>query len=565
MGKKIFYQLISVTIFTLYLTNIVSFLPNSVIALEAIQKQVIDGGSTRFDVNDECQGDAASTGAKIYIVGDSLTVGMRDKGDLNSKLQEKGWNASKIQATNGYNISDSLPKIDEDANVIEESDTILIALGTNPEVNFEQKIPEIITKIKSRAPDAKIYWMNVHVKNGAYIDPSFLGNERVNGLIESKSDDLGYTVLDWATEVTNNADKYPYLEDGVHHTDSGYSERAKWLVDELGEAPPTSSANPSTSIDTGAPQTNGEVSGDFIQKISPAPFSGPPIQPTGVVLHWTGGSPNTTVEDFISVIGGRGLSVQLYIDGSGTVYQLVDDLATLTAHAANANSKTIGIEIAAGSDGTVETAEQEINNNPVQATAVAKTVSYIIQKYGMETDTNVGELKGILSHHLISPGRKSDVGDTYLNKIIEAVKNGGFTNVDICGSSQYGGSGGNPEENKRLGESMAAERGWTGSEWACLLELWTRESSWNHLAINDAEGNNDTNGDGSLNGSETITEEEDDAYGIPQSLPGGKMSSVGPDWRTNPRTQITWGLDYIAGRYQTPCRALEHSYAFNWY
>ncbi len=59
MGKKIFYQLISVTIFTLYLTNIVSFLPNSVIALEAIQKQVIDGGSTRFDV-DNCAGNKDS-------------------------------------------------------------------------------------------------------------------------------------------------------------------------------------------------------------------------------------------------------------------------------------------------------------------------------------------------------------------------------------------------------------------------------------------------------------------------------------------------------------------------
>ena len=37
------------------------------------------------------------------------------------------------------------------------------------------------------------------------------------------------------------------------------------------------------------------------------------------------------------------------------------------------------------------------------------------------------------------------------------------------------------------------------------------------------------------------------AYGIPQALPGSKMSSAGADWATNPVTQIRWGLGYIAG------------------
>lgn len=557
---------ITFILFIIYIFSILFSQSQVIYGLSDLQKQIIDGNSLRFDVEDQCKDDADEVGAKIYVLGDSLTVGMRDSGNLSEKLEAKSWGSPKIQATDGFNISDSLPKVEQDSSDIEGSSAIVIALGTNPESDLEAKIPTLIEKLKEKSPEAKIYWVNVHVKDSAFIDQSFLGNERVNQLINNKSGDLGYTVFDWENEVTSNPDKYPYLEDGVHHTEEGYSEKSRWLAGELGQAPPARATNTDVSIDTGAPQTTGEVDGDFIQKISPAPFTGQPIQPTGVVLHWTGGSPNTSVEDFISIIGGRGLSVQLYIDGSGNVYQLVDDLATLTAHAANANSKTIGIEIAAGSDGTVETAAQEINNNPIQAAAVAKTVAYIIDKYGMEIDTNVGELKGVLSHHLISPGRKSDVGDEYLNKIIEAVKSGNFANIDSCdGSGLTGGSGGTPEENKRLGEAMAAERGWTGSEWTCLIELWTRESSWNHLAINDAEGNNDTNDDGSLNGSETITEEEDDAYGIPQSKPGGKMATVGPDWRTNPRTQITWGLDYIAGRYQTPCNALEHSFAYNWY
>lgn len=81
---------------------------------------------------------------------------------------------------------------------------------------------------------------------------------------------------------------------------------------------------------------------------------------------------------------------------------------------------------------------------------------------------------------------------------------------------------------------MAAARGWTGQEWACLDELWgVKESGWR----TDAGG-------------------PEGAYGIPQSYPGNKMASAGEDWLTNPATQIAWGLGYIAGRWISPCAAL---------
>ena len=38
-----------------------------------------------------------------------------------------------------------------------------------------------------------------------------------------------------------------------------------------------------------------------------------------------------------------------------------------------------------------------------------------------------------------------------------------------------------------------------------------------------------------------------------------------PTGRPAPRTQITWGLNYIAGVYGTPCAAWAHSQATNWY
>ncbi len=85
--------------------------------------------------------------------------------------------------------------------------------------------------------------------------------------------------------------------------------------------------------------------------------------------------------------------------------------------------------------------------------------------------------------------------------------------------------------------------GWGDDQWVCLEQLWTRESGWNHLAVNPSSG----------------------ATGIPQSLPGDKMATAGADWRTNPQTQIRWGASYIKGRYGDPKGAWAHFTTKNWY
>ena len=87
--------------------------------------------------------------------------------------------------------------------------------------------------------------------------------------------------------------------------------------------------------------------------------------------------------------------------------------------------------------------------------------------------------------------------------------------------------------NRAIGQDLAAAYGWTGAQWRCLDVLWERESNWRHLAANPSSG----------------------AYGIPQALPGSKMASFGADWKTNPATQIAWGLNYIDDRYGSPCEA----------
>lgn len=57
----------------------------------------------------------------------------------------------------------------------------------------------------------------------------------------------------------------------------------------------------------------------------------------------------------------------------------------------------------------------------------------------------------------------------------------------------------------------------------------------------------------------------DRAYGIPQALPGSKMSSAGSDWQTNPITQLKWMKSYVEGRYGSFEAAVGFHQRNNWY
>jgi flagellar biosynthesis GTPase FlhF len=96
---------------------------------------------------------------------------------------------------------------------------------------------------------------------------------------------------------------------------------------------------------------------------------------------------------------------------------------------------------------------------------------------------------------------------------------------------------------KEVAKNLLADHGWSESQFSCLEKLWNKESRWRVDADNPTSS----------------------AYGIPQALPGNRMAAYGSDWRTNPVTQIKWGLDYIEDRYGSPCSAWAHSQAKGWY
>ena len=80
-------------------------------------------------------------------------------------------------------------------------------------------------------------------------------------------------------------------------------------------------------------------------------------------------------------------------------------------------------------------------------------------------------------------------------------------------------------------------------QFQCFSNIVDHESDWNYKAVNPSSG----------------------AYGMFQALPGTKMESAGSDWRTNPATQIKWGLSYMNERYGSPCDAWSFWQANSWY
>ncbi|WP_370268612.1 transglycosylase SLT domain-containing protein [Streptomyces sp. V4I8] len=81
------------------------------------------------------------------------------------------------------------------------------------------------------------------------------------------------------------------------------------------------------------------------------------------------------------------------------------------------------------------------------------------------------------------------------------------------------------------------------AQYECFSKIVDHESDWNVNATNASSG----------------------AYGLVQALPGNKMASAGSDWKTNPATQIKWGVDYMKERYGSPCGAWNFWQSNGWY
>lgn len=543
----------------LFLITAIVFFPQAAFALSAEQKELFESGIMYFDYAQACETSATTGGGSaVYVVGDSLTVGMRDSGQLQQKLTTKGWTVNGIQATSGDKLSDALPKMQADINNLKatnkQTDTFLVALGTNKDGGFAEKINQAVTMIKTYNPSAKIFWVNAYTKAANYDD--------INGAISSQASALSFNVIDWKTEATTNPNPYPFTPDGVHHTAPGYTAKADFLVNALG--------TPVTTGGGGSTQAGGTKNlQEFIDKYGQSAFNvgkqyGIPYEAiiAQAALESGYGRSRLTTEanNFFGIKAGKGWTGPVWTGNtreetsSGGSYQITDNFRAYPTPEAGF----------AGYGEFIHTNSRYRNalnfpGNPYQYIVEIKNAGYATDNEYVQSNWKLiaQVVDYIKSSNKFPPSSQvtPDVappGPTATNGTNTSSSSDGCPPSSPTAEqpSQFAGG-----TNKEIGKRLLTERGWSDAEWVCLEKLWDKESGWKETADNP----------------------KSTAYGIPQALLGDHHDNIDKNYPGyyegnyakptggKPDVQIKWGLDYIQSRYQTPCRAWSHSQATNWY
>lgn len=166
------------------------------------------------------------------------------------------------------------------------------------------------------------------------------------------------------------------------------------------------------------------------------------------------------------------------------------------------------------------------------------------------SNNNAGNTGGNNSGNTGNSGNSGNTGNT--GNSGNTGNTGGGTNNNSGSSGSDSGTTPTPSgrlwhatvaQAQAYAAGAAAQRGWTGNDWDCLVKLWNRESRWLWYAENASSG----------------------AYGIPQSLPADKMAAFGANYRDDAAVQIDWGLWYIAQAYGSPSKAWQKSEQIGWY
>lgn len=219
-------------------------------------------------------GGGAVAGANIYMIGDSLSVGMRDAGKIGEKLSANGWGDVCVEAQASRPLAGTqefpsnllsnpldcrgqtnqkyygLGQIDHspDKESIATAKDIVVALGTNdaPTANttFRTNVNTMIDKLKAANPQAKIYWVNTYIAaerggaGGAYTRADF---DTMNRILNEQARVKGFTVIDWHSVAAANYGSV----DPIHPTN--YEAMAQYVVGAVG-APAVSMVNSENEI-----------------------------------------------------------------------------------------------------------------------------------------------------------------------------------------------------------------------------------------------------------------------------------------------------------------------------
>lgn len=151
-------------------------------------------------------------GGKIYILGDSLTKGM--KAELEASLKPKysevrinGQDSRPLYYPSGRSgpVIDGFTALNDDKAFVAQANTIVIGLGTNTSgdaTNFTKQVTDMIAAINTiNTNKPNIFWTNiVGVKASKPLYASY------NKVLQDLSGSLRFTVINWFATVDPNTD-----------------------------------------------------------------------------------------------------------------------------------------------------------------------------------------------------------------------------------------------------------------------------------------------------------------------------------------------------------------------
>ena len=172
------------------------------------------------------------------------------------------------------------------------------------------------------------------------------------------------------------------------------------------------------------------------------------------------------------------------------------------------------------------------------------SLSIIASKYKLNWQSLYCDNKKLIGDNpnLINPGERIDIPSKVISCaiVLPAVEKRVTATEDQLATVSHVSR----EPAGSLQDYALSLLGGSQSQYDCLAAVIAIESSWNIHATNPSSG----------------------AYGIPQALPGSKMSVAGSDWESNGYTQLRWMIeDYIPATYGTPCGALAHEESAGYY
>lgn len=196
---------------------------------------------------------SSPTNNKLYIIGDSITVGMRDSGDLQKKLGEHGWSVIKINALGGKPIDWGIQQLTADRALITDAGAVLIGLGTNnigdvvagdnsTAINgagvtrVSQQMQQLADAVRGVNTGARIFWTDFYGKGTLTTQYGKFnldaGYESLNSTLQGIANQKGVSVLQWST--SQEASRFVPVNDV--HPSGHYPETSDFIVSALGKA-----------------------------------------------------------------------------------------------------------------------------------------------------------------------------------------------------------------------------------------------------------------------------------------------------------------------------------------